>query len=77
LHTIDCKRFLYGLYFLRFDSRYGHENSFFYKSVMTVSGAHLPSYSMATGVFFSEVRWPGLEPEHSPPSDAEVKKAWS
>ena len=43
----------------------------------TVPGAHPASYSVGTGVSFSEVRWLGLEPQHSSPPDAEVKNVWS
>jgi hypothetical protein len=36
--------------------------------VQTISGVHLPSYSMGTGSCF-----PGGEADHSPPSSVEVK----
>jgi len=29
-----------------------------------------------TEVFSPEVKWPGHEADHSPPTDAKVKKAW-
>jgi hypothetical protein len=43
--------------------------------VKTVSGDHTASYLTVTGGCFSEVKRPGPESDHSPPSDAEVKKA--
>jgi hypothetical protein len=41
------------------------------------SGAHPASYPMATRGSFPGVRRPGCEADHSPPSSAEVKNAWS
>jgi hypothetical protein len=52
-----------------FDSR--QCRSFQY-SVQTGCGAHLASYTMATGVNAQE-----REAHHSPPSDAETKKGWA
>jgi hypothetical protein len=40
--------------------------------VQTGSGAQPYSYTMGT-----RVKWPGREADHSPPSSAEVKNAWS
>ena len=39
--------------------------------VETTSGAHPASYSDGTGVLDSEVKRPGREADHSPPSNAE------
>jgi hypothetical protein len=43
----------------------------------TVSGAYPASYSMGTRGSFPGVKRPGREANHSPPSTAEVKNAWS
>jgi hypothetical protein len=45
--------------------------------VQTGYGAQPASYPMGTGVSFSGVKRPGCEADHSPPSSAEVKNAWS
>jgi hypothetical protein len=37
------------------------------------SGAHPSSYPMGTGALSLEVKRPGREADHSPPSSAEVK----
>jgi hypothetical protein len=44
--------------------------------VQTGSGAHPASYTMGTGDSFSGVKRPGREADHSPPTNAEVKKMW-
>jgi hypothetical protein len=41
------------------------------------SGAHPASYSIGTRGFSLGVKQPGCEADHSPPSSAEVKNAWS
>jgi hypothetical protein len=41
------------------------------------SGAHPASYAMGTRGFSLGLKQPGLEADHSPPSSAEVKNAWS
>jgi hypothetical protein len=41
------------------------------------SGAHPASYPIGTGALSLRVKRPGREADHSPPSSAEVKNAWS
>jgi hypothetical protein len=41
--------------------------------LQTDSGAHSASYPVGTTCSFPGVKWPGLEADHSPPSNAEVK----
>jgi hypothetical protein len=41
------------------------------------SGAHPVSYRMGTRALSLEVKQPACEADHSPPSSAEVKNAWS
>jgi hypothetical protein len=43
----------------------------------TPSGAHPVSYPMGTRIFSQEVKAAGRETDHSPPSSAEIKNAWS
>jgi hypothetical protein len=45
--------------------------------VQNVSGAHLAPYPMGTRGSFPGVKRPGREADHSHPSSAEVKNAWS
>jgi hypothetical protein len=45
--------------------------------VQTGSGAHQPSYEMGAVALTSEVKRPGLEADHLPPSSAEIKNTWS
>jgi hypothetical protein len=45
--------------------------------VQTGSGAHPVSFPMGAGNSFPRVKQPGCEADHSPPSSAEVKNAWS
>jgi hypothetical protein len=42
-----------------------------------LTGSHLASCSVDTGVLFLEMRWLGLETDHQSPSSAEVKYEWS
>jgi hypothetical protein len=42
----------------------------------TGSGAHPASYPMGTGALSPGVKWPGREADHSPQTNAEVKKTW-
>jgi len=42
-----------------------------------LSGVHPASYPIGTRALFLWVKWPGCVADHSPPSSAEVKKAWS
>jgi hypothetical protein len=44
--------------------------------IQTDSGAHSASYPMVTGALSREVKRPGREADHSPPTSAEVKKIW-
>jgi hypothetical protein len=46
-------------------------------NVQTDSGAHPASYSMGTGDLYSEVKRSGHEVDKLPPTNAEVKNAWS
>jgi hypothetical protein len=46
-------------------------------SFQTGSGAHPASYPTDTGRSFPGVKRPGREADHSLPSSAEVKNAWS
>jgi hypothetical protein len=43
----------------------------------TGSGAHPASYPMDTGITYPGVKRLEREADHSPPSSAEVKKAWN
>jgi hypothetical protein len=45
--------------------------------VQTDSGAHPVSCPTGTGGSYPEVKRPGHEADHAPPSSAEVKNAWS
>jgi hypothetical protein len=45
--------------------------------VQTGSGAHPASYPMDNGALSLGVKPPGREADHSHPSSAEVKNAWS
>jgi hypothetical protein len=45
--------------------------------VQTGSGAHPASYSLGTGGSSLELKRPRREAGHSPPSNAEIKNAWS
>jgi hypothetical protein len=45
--------------------------------VKTSSGLHPASYPMGTGDSFPEVKRPGGEADHSPPSSVEVRNTWS
>jgi hypothetical protein len=45
--------------------------------VQNGSEAHPASYQMGTGGSFPGVKAEGREADHSPPSSAEVKNAWS
>jgi hypothetical protein len=42
-----------------------------------IYGAHSASYPVGTGTLFLEVKRPGREADHVPPSSAEVKNTWS
>jgi hypothetical protein len=44
--------------------------------VQTCSEAHPASYPMGTGGFFLGGKAAGREADHSPPTNAEVKKTW-
>jgi hypothetical protein len=39
-------------------------------------GPHKASHRMGNGGSSPEVKWPGRESDHSPPSSAEVKNTW-
>jgi hypothetical protein len=54
----------------------GSGNFSFRHRIQTDSGAHPASYPVGTGCSFPEVKRPGCEVDHSPPSSAEVKNGW-
>jgi hypothetical protein len=60
---------------LGFDSQRGL--GIFHHRVQSGSGAHPASYPMGTRGSFPGVKPPGREADHSPPSSAGVKNAWS
>jgi hypothetical protein len=45
--------------------------------VQTGSGAHPASYPLGTDGYYSGVKRPGLEADHSTASNAEVKNVWA
>jgi hypothetical protein len=45
--------------------------------VQTGSEAHPASYPMGTRALSLGVKWPGSEADHSLPSSADIKNAWS
>jgi hypothetical protein len=55
----------------------GAGNFSLHHRVQNGSGAHPASYSVPTGGFSLVIKGPGREADHSPPSSAEVKNAWS
>jgi hypothetical protein len=55
----------------------GAGNFSLHHRVQNGSGAHPASYTMGTRDSFPGVKRPGREADHSPPSSAEVKNAWS
>jgi hypothetical protein len=55
----------------------GTGNFSLHHRVQNGSGAHPASYPMGTGGSFTGDKVPGREADHSPPSSAEVKNAWS
>jgi hypothetical protein len=69
----------YGLDFwgsrVRFPA--GAGNFSLHHRVQNASGANPASYPMDTGGSFPEIKQPGPEADHSPPSSVEVKNAWS
>jgi hypothetical protein len=58
-----------------FESRWVQEFSLLHV-VQTGSWAHPASYPVGTGVLSSGVKRPEREADHSPPTNAEVKKVW-
>jgi hypothetical protein len=59
-----------------FESRQGLHFSLHHR-IQTGSEAHPASYPMGTRGSFSGEKRPGREADHSPPSSAEAKNAWS
>jgi hypothetical protein len=55
----------------------GAGNSSLYHRVQIGCGAHPASYPMGTGDYFPGLKLKGREADHSPPSSAEAKNAWS
>jgi hypothetical protein len=60
---------------LEFETQWGQEFSLLLV-VQTGSVAHSASYPMGTWGSFPRVKRPGREVDHSPPTNAEVKKIW-
>jgi hypothetical protein len=57
---------------LLFNSQQGKEIFSFLKTVQTSSGTHPISYLMGTMASFPELKKPGCEGEHPPPSSAKI-----
>jgi len=55
----------------------GAGNFFLRHRIQRGFGAHPDSYRTGTGGPYPGVKRPGREADHSPPSSAEVKNAWS
>jgi hypothetical protein len=56
----------------------GRSTGFFLQHhVQTCSGAHPASYPTGTGALSVGAKRLGCEADHTPPSSAEVKNAWS
>jgi hypothetical protein len=62
---------------LGFDSRRGLGICFFITASRTALGPIQPPIQWVPGAFYLGVKRPGRESDHSPPSSAEVKNAWS
>jgi hypothetical protein len=67
----------YGLDDREFESLQGLVIFFFTTASRTVLGPTQPPIQCVTGTLFLGVKRPGREADHSPPSNAEVKNAWS
>jgi hypothetical protein len=61
---------------LGFDSRRGLGIFLFTTVSRTAMGPAQPSIQWVPGALSLEVKWPGREAHHSPPTSAEVKNAW-
>jgi hypothetical protein len=59
-----------------FESQWDQEFPFLHV-VQTGSGVHSTSYPMGGEDPFPGIKRPGREADHSPPSNADVKKIWS
>jgi len=59
---------------LEFDSRRGLGIFLFTTAPRTARGPTQSPIQWVTGVLSLEVKWPGREADHSPPSSAEVKE---
>jgi hypothetical protein len=62
---------------LGFDSRRGLGTFLFTTVFRTAVGPTQSPIQWVPGALFLGVKWPGREADHSPPSSAEVKNAWS
>jgi hypothetical protein len=62
---------------LGFDSRRGLEIFLFTTASRTALGPTEPPIQWVSGALSLRVKRPGREADHSPPSSAEVKNAWS
>jgi hypothetical protein len=62
---------------LGFDSRQGLGIYLFTTASRTALGPTQPPIQWVPGALSLRVKWPGCEANHSPPSSAEVKNAWS
>jgi hypothetical protein len=61
----------------RFHSRRGLGIFLFTTESKTALGSTQPPIQWVPGALSLEVKWPGREADHSPPSSAEVKNAWN
>jgi hypothetical protein len=62
---------------LGFDSRRGLGIFLFTTASRTALRSTQPPIQWVLGALSLEIKWPGREADHSPPSSAEVKNAWS
>jgi hypothetical protein len=60
-----------------FDSQRGLEICLFNTASRTAMGPTQPPTQWVAGALSLGVKWPGREADHSPPSSAEIKNAWS
>jgi hypothetical protein len=62
---------------LVFDSRWGLRIFLLTTKSRTALGPTQPPIQWVLGALSLGVKWPGREADHSPPSSAEAKNAWS
>jgi hypothetical protein len=68
---------LIKLMYLRFDSRRGLRIFLFTTASSPALGPIQAPIQWVPGALSLGIKWPGRETDHSPPSGAEVKNAWS